>query len=422
MCCHGRAAAVRSTSGVVEGGMRREDVREALTHLNDNVRLVQSELARAQNDLQPARSVTEQANALRSALLEAIEVLRPPHRLAFGSLASRHYDVLTLRYVEAMSIDQICTELALGRRQVHRDLQEAEEKLADVLRLPRPTPVAKTPAAGDALEGELQALSPEPVPLALHEVITASVVLLGPLADRYSVRLDWPARPDPVAWVMADESVLKQVLVQQVSCAIQSAPGGEVHIRATKGADSATIRVTFRADGDALRAEQLAETQRIAEAQGLATGFSQRHGNTYEACLTVARSVPTVVLVVEDNPSTIELYRRYLPSGSYEVHSVSDPRRAVATAAAVRPDVIILDIMMPKTDGWSVLSTLTADGTTTAIPVIVCSVVHDPELAEALGAKACLRKPVAEAHLVETLRQVVTDAGMRSRRTQVPRI
>jgi CheY-like chemotaxis protein len=70
------------------------------------------------------------------------------------------------------------------------------------------------------------------------------------------------------------------------------------------------------------------------------------------------------------------------------------------------PDAIILDVMMPDMDGWELLQRLRSLPSTSAIPVIICSVFSDPELAFSLGASAVLSKPVKQADILETLRQL----------------
>jgi len=90
------------------------------------------------------------------------------------------------------------------------------------------------------------------------------------------------------------------------------------------------------------------------------------------------------VLVIEDSAAAVELYRRYLePLGDWTV--------------------VGLDLLIPGTDGWTILNLLHAGEDTADIPVIVCSVFHDALLAEALGAKAHLRKPVSQTELLAAL-------------------
>ena len=69
----------------------------------------------------------------------------------------------------------------------------------------------------------------------------------------------------------------------------------------------------------------------------------------------------------------------------------------------VRPDVVILDVMMPDRDGWELLQTLRTHEPEKATRVIICSVIKDPDLAFALGADGFLHKPVDRAQLLQAL-------------------
>ena len=76
-----------------------------------------------------------------------------------------------------------------------------------------------------------------------------------------------------------------------------------------------------------------------------------------------------------------------------------------------RPDLITLDVMMPSMDGWQVLRDLAQNPATQHIPVIVCSVLKEPELAFSLGARAYLKKPVDRLELLATLARLRPAAG-----------
>ena len=111
------------------------------------------------------------------------------------------------------------------------------------------------------------------------------------------------------------------------------------------------------------------------------------------------------VLIVEDNPSASTLYERYLENSQWEPVIVPHPRLATSLASSREVRAIILDIMMPETDGWSVLQALKLDPRTADIPVIVCSVVNDQALGRVLGASAYLTKPIGRPALLQALEE-----------------
>jgi signal transduction histidine kinase/DNA-binding response OmpR family regulator len=112
------------------------------------------------------------------------------------------------------------------------------------------------------------------------------------------------------------------------------------------------------------------------------------------------------VLIIDDDRQVVNLYERYLQEQGYKVQSLSDPSQALETARALKPDIITLDIMMPKKDGWQVLETLKSDPETRSIPVVICSIVAEAEKAFSLGAVDYLAKPVTEEDLVAALQRL----------------
>jgi CheY-like chemotaxis protein len=141
-----------------------------------------------------------------------------------------------------------------------------------------------------------------------------------------------------------------------------------------------------------------------ARAAGLALQSVQLADGSRELQLSLPAALPRRVLVIEDNASAHDLYERYLDGTGWQVVSLADARQAAEVALSSRPNAILLDIMMPELDGWTVLQALRLDPNTRRIPVIICSVIHDPGLATALGASACLAKPVTRLELLAALR------------------
>jgi CheY-like chemotaxis protein len=113
-----------------------------------------------------------------------------------------------------------------------------------------------------------------------------------------------------------------------------------------------------------------------------------------------------VVLVVDDNPALHQLFERYLATTRYAVIHAYSGSEALELAEAKRPDFITLDVMMAAMDGWQVLRSLQQNQRTATIPVVVCSVLREPQLALALGAKAYLKKPVERLQLQAVLDQL----------------
>jgi DNA-binding response OmpR family regulator len=102
------------------------------------------------------------------------------------------------------------------------------------------------------------------------------------------------------------------------------------------------------------------------------------------------------VFIADDEPEVVDLVRMVLDMNGYTVSSASDGEKALTGIHTERPDLILLDVRMPKMSGLQVLEQLQADPDTATIPVIMLSVVTTyPEVQEALrqGAIAYLAKP-----------------------------
>ena len=112
-----------------------------------------------------------------------------------------------------------------------------------------------------------------------------------------------------------------------------------------------------------------------------------------------------IVLVIDDDPSIRDVLTRVLIAEGLQAVTASDGEEGLQRARELDPDLIILDVLMPKVDGWSVLSTLKADDKLSDIPVIMQSVSDDRDLGYMLGATEYLVKPVDREKLVAILRR-----------------
>jgi CheY-like chemotaxis protein len=112
-----------------------------------------------------------------------------------------------------------------------------------------------------------------------------------------------------------------------------------------------------------------------------------------------------LILVVDDEKAIRELLARVLTIAGYEVDSAADGHEALERVAARRPDLILLDLMMPVLDGWSVLDRLREQRDPP--PVVVVSAYLDRGRVVAAGAVGYLSKPFRSTDLLETCRRVL---------------
>jgi CheY-like chemotaxis protein len=117
--------------------------------------------------------------------------------------------------------------------------------------------------------------------------------------------------------------------------------------------------------------------------------------------------MPTTALVIDDDPLIRTLIRDTLKAAGFAVLEAPDGPRGLAQAIALKPDVILLDVIMPGLDGYAICERLKADARTQTIPVIFVTVSPDRTLhkrAYAVGAIACIPKPFRPEALVTMTR------------------
>jgi PAS domain S-box-containing protein len=119
------------------------------------------------------------------------------------------------------------------------------------------------------------------------------------------------------------------------------------------------------------------------------------------------RFAPTesCVLVIDDDPVQRDLLDRFLNKEGFCVRTAAGGDAGLRLARQLRPVAITLDVMMPDMDGWSVLAALKADAALRDIPVIMLTMVDDPERGFTLGAADYATKPVDRARLSHILKK-----------------
>ena len=117
------------------------------------------------------------------------------------------------------------------------------------------------------------------------------------------------------------------------------------------------------------------------------------------------------VLVIDDDPTIRELMERHLDRAGYTVILADGGKSGIEIARTHKPDAIILDILMPEFDGWSVLRALKADSLTQGIPVVMASILDERNTGFSLGAADYLSKPVDRDSLLNSIEKFVGKAS-----------
>lgn len=397
-----------------------EHLREALNHLHDPDRLGRSPLARRFGIGGRLSTYGE----LQDILTGAILAMRPTGQVPPGSRAWRIYELLHCRYVQEMSAPQVAHQLGLSVRHLHREQAAALDALGQHLwrqfALARTEEVAspgardlQEPPGTSSLEDELLWLrdGPHEGPADLPELLGAAVELAAPLAERHGVRVSY-AVPEPIPGLAVHPVGLKQVLLSLITAAIRCAPGGHVELSVKQPGWDVAVELSCPGSQPAPHRASEAGSSALAGAAELARLCGMRlwtsaEGDPFAAQLVAPAYQGVVVLAVDDSKDALRLLERYVVGTRYRLIGERDPERVLAMAESLRPGIVVLDVMMPQVDGWRVLGRLRSHPATSHVPIIVCTILAQEELALTLGAAACLRKPVTQQAFLAALDEQV---------------
>jgi len=116
-----------------------------------------------------------------------------------------------------------------------------------------------------------------------------------------------------------------------------------------------------------------------------------------------------MVLLIEDEPNIIEAIRYILSHDGWRVQTHSEGTSAIEALRECRPDVVILDVMLPGRSGFDILRDIRASAETAALPVLMLTAKgqsKDRELAESLGVTRFMTKPFSNAAVLAAMREL----------------
>ncbi len=117
------------------------------------------------------------------------------------------------------------------------------------------------------------------------------------------------------------------------------------------------------------------------------------------------------ILIVEDEPELLKLESIMLDSRGYEVKGVGDGQAALDAVATMKPDLLLLDIMLPIIDGLEVCRQIKANETTRHIPVIMLTANKSNDYlvkGEQAGADGYITKPFKSLMVIETIQRFLS--------------
>jgi PAS domain S-box-containing protein len=293
----------------------------------------------------------------------------------------------------------------------------------------------------------------------VRTLVEMTVALVQPLLDKNENRLQVYVQ-DEVNTMFADPTRVRQVLFNLLSNAAKFTTKGDIWLRVA--ADNGMLRFEVEDTGVGIPKEQQAAifeefvqadsaTTRRFGGTGLGLAISRRFCQMMEGSLTVDSepgrgsvftmilpvSVPDkseyrprysklrttdtlkpvivkqrgTVLLIDDDDTVHEMLAHYLRDENLEVVTATTGREGIDLARKIKPNVIVLDVLLPEMDGWVVLSLLKGDPTLAQIPVIMLSIVEDKNIGYTLGAADYLTKPIDPDRLRKVVKQHYEEAN-----------
>jgi CheY-like chemotaxis protein len=435
-----------NTAEIVMRALLAREMRRALFNLYDPGVLRRSPLVRL-FELDRRRNP---AFALQRVLADAIEALRPDESVPSEAGAWRVYRILCDRYVERYTQQEVARDLALSVRQLRRWEKTAQQMLIDYLWAQynlgkKPHLLAGLPV-GEDVDGEIEDLDEDvredreeerdasavvvgptreqeiawlergtpSEPADVQDLVQSVLTVVAPLLQAAGAAVDWRP-PGNLPLVTVQVTTTRQALIDIITAAVHSLPGCcvDIHADVSSTRERVHLRVAVRSSGSELGYP--AEAANLDLARDL-LGIS---GGTIDIVADPDAAVPfaidvtlpsverTVVLVIDDNIDTLRLFQSYLSGTRYRFVGTSSPDEALALAVQVAPSVILLDVMLPGIDGWELMGRLREHPRVRGVPIVVCTILAQEQLALALGASGFIHKPVTQAAFLDALdRQV----------------
>jgi CheY-like chemotaxis protein len=388
-------------------------VKQALEHLYDYPYLQRHPLTQLPA-FRPAEAGQNSTHLLRRAIIDAIEKLNPGEAAYFRAPQSRLYSLMHLHYVEGMMVQEAAHELGISERQAYRDLRQGEETIAALLwadyssSFPSPDSnpaiLLSTGQADTIIPEEISRLIVQLEPTPIIQLIRGAVNLVEPLANQVHVRLDVELPPDEII-CHVDPAIARQVLVNLLSRIVRISAQEQVILclENVRGAYRILFQYTDREEKpESSLVNPVVRNLLVHLGWGVEIRSLGRYLMELQLWIT---SKEKLLLVIDDNEGLVDLLERILNSDTIHFLPAQSGAMGLQLARERLPDAIILDVMMSGMDGWEVLQRLKNEPATAQIPVIICSVFNDPELAFSLGAKIFLSKPITPKNVYLAIQQ-----------------
>jgi CheY-like chemotaxis protein len=366
---------------------------------------------------------------VQSILIKSIEAMRPAQNPPLFLSEQQNYDVLLYRFIQQSDQVEVAHQLGVSPRQLRRIQAIALEALAAVLWKTYgkegagfPAGAAPPDAPGDPslqrVTDDFAWLKTAPVtdPAIPEEITQKSLALLQPLAERHNVRLSYRIG-GPLPALAVHPIALRQILLSLLGETIRTSSGFNLEV----GIEHVRAEVCFSIRRSPPAPEHLIdpESKGVLDARQIALLSNGRletiqsgEGMCIQLCLPAIDQIK--IVAIDDNADIIALLQRYLDGTRYILIGGNRALDALALIQREKPRMILLDVMIPELDGWELLGQLHRDPSTTHIPIIICSILAQEELASTLGAADFIQKPVRREILLQVLERVAAKLAQES--------
>lgn len=358
----------------------------------------------------PHRTLEQNVRLLRTEILSAIEQLNPAGNLPSRAKERRPYMLLYGRYVQGMSTIELTEELGISVRQFRREHSRALAAVAELMwdRLSgqlgaesHPPDSALLVDRREVIEAEAEQLISQArlEDLALSDLVSGVIATVTPLAAHRRIRLTSRV-PADLPYMHTSRTILRQAIMEVLTHALRQLDEGQIVL---EGSFAQAVKLVITATGrfqvDEHKRASLEIGQKLMAGLGGQIELSSSASH-WQAGMTLPAAEDKLIVVMDDNAGLVELYHRYLGGGHYRIIEAHSADEAIQSARDNELKLIILDVMMPEQDGWEVLQRLRSVQETQHIPILICSVLNEPEIAYSLGASDYITKPITQSDLL----------------------
>ncbi|KPL77337.1 hypothetical protein ADN00_09465 [Ornatilinea apprima] len=394
----------------------QNNVKDILNHLSDPAYLENRNLINLFYNGEDA-PLTVRMQTLRDTFQECVNFLQPPEGTPTNAAEWRCQRILTLRYFQLKEWHFIEEELGLSQRQVQRDLKKGLDALISILwdRFMTQNQDLTQPdgKSEEELENYEQELIKEELKnweisldlINLSQILEQALQLCkSQLGAEFHHSVDM-RDVDVNLNVVVDQVLTKQGLYKIFSIMSDCMDSLESQIKTRKLNDFFhELEFTFNST-NMCSLNQWSIAQLFFSIQGLRNNIVESNGLTVVSIIFPVKKHSSC-LVIDDVESVRRLIERMLGSFGIQVFGADNYNHALNLIQLVKPDFILLDILMPKMDGWQMIKNLKSNPDTSKIPVIICSVLFEPELSQAVNAAGYIRKPINRLELINTLQEL----------------